>query len=97
MPKRVCQQYLNSPKVAGSISAVQGISTVIALQALLLTTPPHLPLLVPAGTTPAHNTAVAVNIPFLTLLLLVLAEKKTAYITAKVVLLTIFTIAMIKT
>ena len=74
--ENMCQQYLDSAEVAGSIGAVQGVSTVVALQALLLTAPPHLPLLVPAGATPAYNTAVVIHIPYLILALLTPAGKK---------------------
>ena len=91
--ENICQQYLDSAEVAGSIGAVQGVSTVVTLQALLLTAPPHPPLVVPAGATPAYNPAVVIHIPYLILLLLIPAAKKAAYITAIVILIPLSTLA----
>lgn len=91
--ENIWQQYLDSAEVAGSIGAVQGVSTVVTLQALLLTAPPHLPLLVPAGATPAYNTAVVIHIPCLILVLLIPAGRKAAYITAIVILIPLSTLA----
>lgn len=47
--------YLNSTKVAGSIGAVQGVGTVVSLQAMLLGLPSHAPPGVPCCAAPVHT------------------------------------------